>query len=105
MAFHVGQRVVRVGIDAGRIGNVYCGDLPRSTPDLHEVVTIRTINEWPRGTLLTFVEHDNSHIQRAHGLRYEPGFAAHCFRPVKTTSIEVFTSMLARPPAKTRERA
>lgn len=83
MTFRVGQKVVRVGSDGG--GMISKEDAARmgySYPEMGEVVTIRTLNVWPLMTILTFHEHDNSHVQRQLDSAWEPGFNAAAFRPL-----------------------
>lgn len=66
-----------------------------SYPEVGEVVTIKTINEWTYGTLVTLYEHDNSHLVGKYG-RVEPGFGIEHFRPLveRKTDISIFTKML-----------
>lgn len=97
MTFHVGQKVVRVGsVGSGDISREKARSMRYSFPEMGAVVTIKTLNYWPRGTILTFHEHDNSHIQRMLESPYEPGFAAQNFRPIveRKTDISIFTAML-----------
>jgi hypothetical protein len=78
--FYVGQRVTPNGRSSA--GNELGRKLARSgisVPKFGDVVRIKTINVWHSSTLLTFVEHDNSHLS-TNG--YEPGFNAECFSPV-----------------------
>ena len=94
--FRVGQKVVRF---SGGPGCVITNNLTTSDytfPALGDVVTVRTVNDWPSGTLLTFYEHDNSHLIARLGSRYEPGFKARYFRPLveRKTDISIFTAML-----------
>lgn len=96
MTLHVGQKVVRIDYKGPPSGH---GGPPPGTkfyyPDIGEVVTIRAINEWPLVTLLTLNEYHNEHLIGQGDCMIEPGFAAYNFRPVKTTSLEVFHKMLA----------
>lgn len=100
MTFHVGQKVVRISSQNRAHGRSMSASEARrrgySYPDIGDVVTIRTLNVWPWGVILTFHEHDNSHIQRQLGENYEPGFGANHFRPVveRKTDISIFTAML-----------
>lgn len=87
MTFHVGQRVVC--IDASRMVAHHCERLPVQG----EVYTIRDIIEWPGGTGLQFHEIVNSPKRYPEGF-IECDFVARRFRPVKTTSISIFTQML-----------
>ena len=81
--FRVGQKVVRVSSSSGDArGIAVAKKYNHSAPCLGEICTVRSINIWPFSTIITLVEHDNSHIQAALHLPYEPGFNARCFRPV-----------------------
>jgi hypothetical protein len=96
MAFRVGQKVINV---KGSDGDAKIRDAAASRPVRGEIVTIKTMNYWPHRekTLLTFVEHDNSHLIGVHDLSgFEPGFDAECFRPVveRKTDISIFEAML-----------
>lgn len=91
--FYVWQKVVRVGNGIGSKHRIYAGRTRFSFPEIGEVGTIATINEWPTVTLITLIEHDNSHLTE---FGYEPGFNLTAFRPVveRKTSIEIFKRML-----------
>lgn len=102
MNFRVGQKVIRVGNASPGAVKIPAG-YGHTYPRKGEIVTIKTINHWPLWTLLTFVEHDNSHLIQLFGSQFEPGFEAKAFRPLveRKTSIEIFTRMLN--PSKERE--
>jgi hypothetical protein len=93
MTFYRGQKVVRVGSKNFPMQSHLKGR-KWSSPQIGEVCTVSTINHWPRVTLITLREHDNSHLINGSG--FEPGFDASCFRPVVTraTDISVFTKVL-----------
>lgn len=96
VTFRVGQKVVRVGSPKGTSEHLWIKEGYKfSYPEIGEVVTIKTINDWPRGAILTFCEHDNSHMVGTVS-KIEPGFGAEHFRPIveRKTSIEIFTRML-----------
>jgi hypothetical protein len=99
MNFRVGMKVVRVRMKQ-RPWPSYTGEGKYTRPEVGEVCTIKTINKWSAITLLTFVEHDNSHLT-TNG--YEPGFDAKCFRRVveRKTDISVFKKLLV--PSRQRE--
>jgi hypothetical protein len=95
MAFRVGQKVTRIALAfEGDLSVQEANEVGASCPAVGEVVTIKTINQWRSETLLTFHEHDNSHIQRMFGDRYEPGFNAECFRPLTERSTEAGMAIL-----------
>lgn len=104
MIFRLGQKVVRVEYDTTYEGK-WAKDFTFTFPEVGKVVTIKTINHWPHWTLLTFYEHDNSHLLEQMHCQIEPGFDARHFRPlvVRKTDISLFTKMLtdARSPALT----
>lgn len=92
--FHVGQKVCCV---SGGKGNLGAADISHYTkPRRGGIYTIATLNNWPRATILTFIECDNSHLIAELGCKYEPGFDAKYFRPIvsRTTDISIFTAML-----------
>lgn len=101
--FYVGQTVKRV------IGPPKCDHPavpPRHhkgarLPELGQTYTVKTIREWPRCTLITLCECDNSHIQQSMGLSLEPGFDIRHF--AAATDIAVFTELLKQEPARTPE--
>ena len=96
MSFRVGQKVARVGSTKGTYEDFWIlAGYKFSYPKIGEVVTIKTINDWPCGTILTFCEHDNSHLIRVIS-KIEPGFGAEHFRPVveRKSDISIFTEML-----------
>lgn len=92
MNFKVGQKVTRNGKRPDPSPE-FRGFKGHSFPEMGDVVTIKTINHWSFGSLLTFVEHDNSHLMRN---GWEPGFASKCFSPIveRKTDISIFTKML-----------
>ena len=100
MGFRVGQKVVRIASENSTGGRHMSSSEARrrgwSYPNIGDVVTIKTLNVWTTGVILTFYEHDNSHIQRQLDEPYEPGFGANHFRPLveRKTNISVFTAML-----------
>ena len=105
MSFRVGQKVIRIGNVQRRMSGRFVGKgCTFSYPEIGDVVTIRTINEWPEGTILTFYEHDNSDLQRRLGERWEPGFGAEHFRPIvqRETDISIFKKLL-EPSRKTQK--
>lgn len=91
--FHVGQKVVCVWNFSK------CGFGDEQLPAKGEVYTIRGMEFFPRTGMvgLVFEEFHNKPRHYSPGL-FEAHFAAERFRPVKTTSIEVFTAMLAPTP-------
>lgn len=106
MAFRVGQKVVRFArmAPSASISAARARSLGYTYPEIGEVITIKTLNVWPTQTILTFHEHDNSHIQRRLNALYEPGFDARAFRPLveRKTDISIFTEMLTKTPARAR---
>lgn len=65
-------------------------------PEVGGIYTIKTINHWPDGTLLTFYELDNSRFRLRHQ-HVEPGFDQRAFRPLcepKAELPEVLTALL-----------
>ena len=84
MAFHVGQQVVCIRDDWRYL---YIGEV---APIKGSIYTIRKIRDRVEKTWLLFEEFSNP-VRR--GLR-EPGFDANFFRPVRTTSIEIFERLL-----------
>jgi hypothetical protein len=106
MTFRVGQKVVCVrGWGGGDMSVSVARSMGYTHPAIREVVTIKTLNAWSHATLLTFHEHDNSHIQKQLNSRYEPGFDARAFRPIveRKTDISIFTRMLN--PSKVKANA
>lgn len=97
MAFHVGQKVVCVSLR--RIA-WFC----EAPPIVGQTYTIREIRDFPEGAALRLVELHNTPRTFNQG-HLEPFFLGFNFRPVKTTSISVFTQMLAPKPVKKREPA
>lgn len=97
MSFHPGQRVVCV--DASNTGK-YVPWKPLAGYPLQlvksRVYTIREIGEFFG---LPTVWLDEITRQPFRGV--EPGFDPRRFRPVKTTSIEIFRQMLVTPPKET----
>jgi hypothetical protein len=103
MAFQVGQKVVCFkGSEGNSISRSKALAMGYTHPELGEVVTIKTLNVWPHMTILTFQEHDNSHIQRLLDSAYEPGFDAACFRPLaeKKTDISFAFEILRKATKK-----
>lgn len=96
MSFHVGQKVVCIN-DRG-IEN----DLFERGPTKGEVYTIRNIRTDKRGNvgfrLVEIVNQPNPRREPDETGDREAGFYARRFRPVKTTSIEIFKAMLVNPP-------
>jgi hypothetical protein len=89
MTFRVGQKVIRIGSASGNVvGRRLVRDLGFSYPAMGDVVTIKTINDWPTQTVLTFHEHDNSHLIGYSGT-LEPGFDAICFRPIQERKTDI----------------
>jgi hypothetical protein len=90
MAFRVGMKVVCVR----SIGS-YGGYIPILKG---KVLTIREIED-DGGPVFRFLEIKNriEYLRRADGICEwdECAYAAECFRPVRTTSIEVFKKLLA----------
>lgn len=108
--FRVGQKVARIGgssDDGCPAGREAASKYGMNFPLVNEVCTVKTINCWPLYTLITLVEHDNSHMQRAMNLSYEPGFDARFFRPVveRKTSIAIFRKLLNPSPVLAKEPA
>jgi hypothetical protein len=97
--FHIGQKVVCVNVTPSshplaankchllRKGDVYTiRDIDVRFASLHGDITIR-------------LEEIRRPIQQPCKIPdWEPGFASRRFRPVRTTSIDIFTSMLAPTP-------
>ena len=107
MTFRVGQKVVRIGsVKGSDISRSEAVRMGYSYPEMGEIVTIKTLNAWPAKTILTFYEHDNSHIQKQLGSPWEPGFDAAAFRPLveRKTDISALKALLV-PGAKIRETA
>jgi len=100
MMFRVGQKVVRIGHSATGEGE-WARHYSFTFPEIGDVVTIRTINEWMSGTLLTFFEHDNSHLAGT-ASKIEPGFGAEHFRPLveRKTDIEFAQEILRKASKK-----
>jgi len=95
VTFRIGQKVVRVSSSGETYEHAWLRKISFSYPEIGEVVTIKTINDWPKWTLLTFCEHDNSHLVGKVS-KIEPGFGAEHFRPIveQTTDISIFKKML-----------
>lgn len=103
MNFRVGQKVVRINSQGSGCA-VYTGNRDLiNCPPIGVVCTVKTINHWARGTLITLVEYDNSHLTPPHASR-EPGFNAAAFRPAvepkeeRKTDISIFLKMLGKAP-------
>jgi hypothetical protein len=110
MSFHIGQKVVRIEVSgqvADEIHRRACDVTGARLTEIGEVYTIRTINDWPGRTLLTFHELDNSHMLARLGVTIEPGFDSRGFRAVveRKTDISIFIAMLTPQPAPTRAGA
>lgn len=106
--FRVGQKVVRIGsCSDGEISASRARQMGYSFPEMGDVVTIKTLNVWPHRTILTFHEHDNSHIQKQMCSYWEPGFDASAFRPVveRKTDISCFTEILRKVNDRAARRA
>lgn len=101
MSFHVGQRVVCVDDDFGphsshpKLSGVHW-------PQRGAVYTIRAMDfiaaSYGEGTVLWFHEITNPVVKFRDLPPMEVAFVAKFFRPVKTTSIEIFRQMLVTPP-------
>jgi len=89
MNFHVGQKVVCVD-DRGWNGAAI------SLPVKGEVCTVRGFSKSALGIWLLLEEHRSGTTFPFTG--EERGFMPERFRPVKTTSIELFRAMLVNPP-------
>jgi hypothetical protein len=91
MTFHVGQRVVCIRTQEDPLP----GWVRQPWPDdirLGEVYTISATRMLTSEVLGVQVQ---EHLSKFAHLGLEEWFDAACFRPVKTTSIEVFRRMLA----------
>jgi hypothetical protein len=89
--FHVGQKVVCVRAD--------WDDGDEIVPVKGAVYTVRQTCEWRGNPGIRLVEIVNEPGDYIGGVR-ECSFAARAFRPVKTTSIDVFLKMLEPQPKK-----
>lgn len=90
--WHVGQLVVSIG-DWGRVARNH----PKAVfPIQGCIYTIRSIEHCRNGSDLLFFLLEE--IVNPKGFSYEPSFAARGFRPLRKTSIEVFTAMLNKTP-------
>src|SRR5581483_84243 len=100
MTFRIGQKVVRVGA-MPTYEHAWAKRIKFSYPAVGEIVTIKTINNWPTGAILTFYEHDNSALA-GNVSQIEPGFGAKHFRPIveRKTDISVFTQILRKASKK-----
>ena len=95
--FHVGQKVVYV--DGSKPNLSWDG---HTIPVLGAVYTVRELISWQGLDGLLLHEISNP-VSAGSGL--ECGFLAHRFRPVQTTSIEVFRALLnPKPEDVERER-
>jgi hypothetical protein len=93
MLFHVGQRVVCI-VE----GELWNPQPPSQRPERGMVYTIRELTNYaPPG--LRFEEIVNPTLNYCEALG-EMCFDATCFRPVKDTSIDVFTKLLNPTPTK-----
>jgi hypothetical protein len=92
MSFAVGQQVVCVSDVFSPCE--YWRERVRAFPRLHGVYTIREMREVGDLLGLMFYEMRSPRAQFAEGF-VEPAFNSRNFRPVKPTSIEVFTRLLA----------
>ena len=94
MSFRVGMKVVRVGSKRSCENLWIAENIKFTYPKIGDVVTIKTINDWPRWTILTFCEHDNSHLAGVVS-EIEPGFGSEHFRPIveRKTDISIFKRM------------
>lgn len=104
MAFHVGQKVVCVAASAADPSK-----WPHVTfPAIGSAYTIREIFEgpdkWAGKTYFRLCEIINPLQDSCIG-PFEAGFRSLLFRPVKTTSIGIFTQMLTPVPKRARECA
>jgi hypothetical protein len=91
MSFEIGQQVVCISVKFTE--QKLWRKTARSIPKLHGIYTIRDIYEWNGLVGLYFHEILNPSAQFIDGYG-EPCFNAKNFRPVKPTSIEVFTELL-----------
>jgi hypothetical protein len=100
MNFYVGQRVVCVCVDFSK--EPVWRSVVRAFPKLRAVYTIRSICE--AGDLIGFcfeeIVNPRGHFSRGF---VEPAFDSRRFRPVRTTSIEVFRKLLVPTPERTRD--
>jgi len=100
MSFYIGQRVVCVNVDFSR--EPTWRRTVRTFPKLNGVYTIRSICE--AGDLIGFCFHEIvnpcGHFSRGY---VEPAFDSRRFRPIRTTSIEIFEKLL-RPVERPREK-
>lgn len=93
MTFRVGQKVVCID------GNIGGGCGLETFPIKGMVYTVRAVrwSDWHQSEQLRLVEIENE-PRRYHDGVFECGFNSQRFRPVKTTSIEIFRAMLVNPP-------
>jgi hypothetical protein len=91
MSFHVGQRVVCVCVNFSR--EPVWRSTVREFPQLNRVYTIRSICEVADLIGFCFREILNPPGHFSRGF-VEPAFDSRRFRPVRTTSIEVFQELL-----------
>ena len=101
--FHVGQKVVCVERTVPLPPGIYA-PLPSWVPKVGGVYTIRDI--MPSSHFDTGVRLEEFVAPKAlvNGRLFEPVWDASRFRPVRATSIDVFTAMLA-PTPRVREQA
>jgi hypothetical protein len=100
MAFCVGQRVVCVCVNFSR-EPVWRGNV-RLFPQLGSVYTIRSIREERDLIGLCFVEIINPPGDFGPRGFVEPAFDSRRFRPLRTTSIEVFRQLLVPASVKVK---
>lgn len=79
---------------------------PGAWPFKGGVYTIKTVNHWPEphGTLLTFLELDNSHMVGWIS-KLEPGFSPNAFRPLDEHRLDIFRAVLTKAPTPEKEPA
>ena len=92
MGWHVGQQVVCINDVFSPC--VYWRRAVSAFPRLHAIYTIRHIREAHGLIGLCFYEIESPPAQFSEGF-VEPAFNSQNFRPVRLTSIDAFTKMLA----------
>lgn len=94
---HVGMRVVCV-VD---VTPASIAKFPAQWPYKGGVYTIETVNHWPvQGTLLTFLELDNTDFVARGESQIEPGFSQWGFRPLDERRLDIFRSILTKAPTE-----
>lgn len=100
MTFHVGQKVVCVGMGPKYRGNPILRDSPYNGIKIGGVYTIRSLNVWSLSlTIVCLHEVDNSHLIGVGGGTIEPGWDIRGFRPLierKTDSGVAILKKIAR---------